>query len=187
MPASDSSCGSVHIISISPSGLLGFGTSLVFLSIGIVLCFMTVEVCAITDRVQVVATDNGLTVEDPLVVSFCNDSDNIYTIVLECTTKGRSLIWTSEYFDKHFNIQSEPCNQKDDPKDENAGFTFLLNRKEYLNDTEKNILYVSQLWMNTNTLVDLIPHSGQINVTCQALNTKSETVLIKLSGIITTF
>ena len=176
----DNSCGSIHIISLFRSGLLGLGTPLVLLSIGIVLCSMTVEVCAVDNMVQVVAADYGPATEDPLVVRFCNDSDDAYTIVLECTTKSHTLNWTSDgqYFNERiFNFNSNFCDPKND-----SGFTFSLISRDNLYGNKGNSLYVSQLRVSTSTLANVIPSSGEMKVTCQALDTKYEIVLIRISG-----
>ena len=128
---------------------------------------------------QLAATDYGPAVEDPLVVRFCNNSEPAYTIVLECMTKRHTLFWTSdgEYFeDKMFSLNSNPCFQQHD-----NGFTFLLIQRENLADGNNS--YISQLRVNTSTLEDSIPPSGQMNVTCKALDTIREIVFIKISGI----
>ena len=136
------------------------------------------DVCAQQDDiVQLVATDYGPAVEDTLVVRFCNNSDYVYTIVLECMTKSHTLCWTcaDECFEqKTFSQTSNSC----DPQCDN-GFTFLLIQREDL--TGGNYSYISQLRVNTTTLQNSL--SGQINVTCQAFHNRRDIVFIEISGI----
>ena len=135
---------------------------------------MTVEASDVT--VQLVGTDYGPAVEDPLIIRFCNDSD--YTIVLECMTISSTLNWTSDgqYFeDQIFGPHnSNVCEPMTD-----SGFTFLLIQRE---DLDNNSVYISQLRVNTSTLADATPSSGQMSVTCQAVFNEKDIIFIETSG-----
>ena len=120
--------------------------------------------------------------ENQLVVRFCNNFDYVYTIVLECMTKSYTLSWTCDdqcFQEKTFFLESNSC----DPQHDN-GFTFLLIQRENLADD--NYSYISQLRVNTSTLKNFTPPSGQMKVTCKALDTNKEIVFIQVSGMYNT-
>ena len=96
------------------------------------------------------AVDYGTATENPLVVSFRNDSDNVYTIILECMTKSFSLKWRSDspqFIEETFS----PSSKLLDPNSVNIqGITLLHISRDNLSDGE-NYLYVSQLRVSTSS------------------------------------
>ena len=139
------------------------------------------EVRATNEIVQLVAADYGPTNDqDPLIVTFCQNEN--YTIVLECrVSRQHSLMWSSPdpQFTETFSLMSNTCNDSRTT----MGFTFLLIEKDGIEDPSgESNLYISQLRVNTSTLSDIIPTSGQLNVTCQSSAEETRMKFIQISG-----
>ena len=160
------------------SALFPCSRHLWLLAVGVLLCSMTVKVCATNGTAQLVACDYRPTEDDfDLVVRFCPTLN--YTVVLECSvTDTPSLMWKSPHFDDVLFVSDESCTNNTAEKGE-EGFTFYSIRKEIYGGMKNS--YVSQLRVSTSYLRDLI-NVTQVNVTCQSSTNEKRMSFIRISG-----